>query len=225
MKKISRSSFVLGFAAAIGALLAVGAVAVARPHSSARAKLPASRETPTPSRAPLAVFEQPRGPRDDLPASLRASAADLAGGPELEPEVRNGTVALSSSRLALSDLGAKEASLYLLRTAKGRVCMVLTNGPQGCDTLPFTAARPASWGLVDTDGYRKGSPTSLYGIVPNNVDRVTVVDDLGTRADARLGSNAFYLELGDGSAMPTSIVLGYAGGDSATIDLPALTIG
>jgi hypothetical protein len=225
MNKINRPSFVLGFAAAIGALLAVGTVAVARPHSSARAKAPARVDTPVPSRAPLAVLRRPRNASDDLPEALEEDAAGLAGGPELAPAVRNGAVSLPSSRLALSDLGEKNASLYLVPTAKGRICLLLTNGPEGCDTLPFTPARPANWGLFDTDGYRTGSPTGVYGIVPNNVDRVTVVDDRGTRTDARLANNAYYLELGNGAAMPKSIILRFTDGASATMEVPTLTVG
>ena len=105
------------------------------------------------------------------------------------------------------------------------MCLVITNGTQGCDEGRFTVAYPASWGLADADGYRKGAPTKVYGLVPNNVDRVTVVDDKGGRTAARVGNNAYYAELAEGAAMPTSIVLDYADGGSATIDLPAITIG
>ena len=223
--RMTRPAFVLGFAAAIGSLLALGTVALARPHSEPRLAAPSARATGAPSRAPLAVLSRPRGPSDDLPASLVASVADLAGGPELVPEVRNGTVLTRSSHLALSELGATKASFYVVPTAKGRVCIVITNGTQGCDEGRFTVAYPASWGLADADGYRKGAPTNVYGLVPNNADRVTVVDDKGGRTDARLGNNAFYVELADGAAMPTSLVVHYADGGAATIDLPKITVG
>jgi hypothetical protein len=102
---------------------------------------------------------------------------------------------------------------------------VITNGPQGCEEADFGAARPGSWGLVDADGYRKGGPTSVYGLVPNNVDRVTVVDDHGAKTDARLANNAYYLELPNLIAMPKEIVLSFSDGGSATIAIPKLTVG
>jgi hypothetical protein len=225
MTRITRPSFVLGFATAIGGLLALGTVALARPHSAPRPAARPARATGAPSPAPLAVLSRPRGLSDDLPAALVASVADLAGGPELVPEVRNGTVLTRSSHLALSDLGTTNASFYVVPTAKGRVCIVITNGTQGCDEGRFTVAYPASWGLADADGYRKGAPTSVYGLVPNNVDRVTVVDDNGGRTEARVGNNAYYVELADGAAMPTSVVVQYANGRSATVDLPKITVG
>jgi hypothetical protein len=225
MKRISRPSFVLGFAAAIGGLLAVGTVALARAHPTSRPATSSAHVTGAPSSAPLAVLSQPREAKDDLPNGLVASVSDLAGGPELAPELRNGAVQTGSSHLALSNLGAAKASFYVVPTAKGRVCLVITNGPQGCDDGHFTVARPATWGLTDADGYRKGRPTSVDGLVPNNVVHVTVVDDHGGRTDARLANNAYYLELPNPIAMPTEIVLAYAGGGSATIDLPNLTVG
>jgi len=225
MKRISRPSFVLGFAAAIGGLLAVGTVALARAHPTSRPATRSVQATGAPSSAPLAVLSRPREAKDDLPAGLVASVADLAGGPELAPEVRNGAVQTRASHLALSNLGAAKASFYVVPTAKGRVCIVITNGPQGCDDGHFTVARPATWGLTDADGYRKGRPTSVDGLVPNNVDRVTVVDDKGGRTDARLGNNAYYVELADGAAMPTSVFVHFADGGSATIDLPSITVG
>ena len=48
MKKISRPSFILGFAAAIGALAALGAVAFARPHPAIRQH---ERSSPSTSRS------------------------------------------------------------------------------------------------------------------------------------------------------------------------------
>jgi hypothetical protein len=225
MKRMSRPSFVLGFAAAIGGLLALGTVALARPHSTPRPATRSVRATGAPSSAPLAVLSQPREAKDDLPAELVPSVADLAGGPELAPEVRNGAVRIGSSHLALSNLGAAKASFYIVPTAKSRVCLVITNGSQGCAEDHFTVAQPATWGLTDVDGYRKGKSTSVDGLVPNNVVRVTVVDDHGARTDARLANNAYYLELPNPIAMPTEIVLGYAGGGSATITLPEITVG
>ena len=154
-------------------------------------------------------------------------AADLAERGALAEGVleRIEQVAAGSSHLALSDLGSAKASFYVVPTAKGRGCIVITNGPEGCIEDHFTTAQPATWGLADADGYRKGSPTSVDGLVPNNVVRVTVVDDHGGRTDARVGNNAYYLELPNPVAMPTQIVVGFAGGGSATVTLPEITIG
>jgi len=225
MKKISRPSFVLGFAAAIGGLFAVGAVALAQPHRAARPATKALVAKGVPSRDPLAVLSHPRSAKDDLPAALASSAADLAGGPELAPEVRNGTVRIASSHLALTDLGAQKRSLYIVPTTKNRVCEVMANGPQGCGEADFTPANPGSWGMFDVDGYAKGAPTSVYGLVPNNVDRVTVVDDRGASTIAQLANNAYFLELPDATAMPKSIVLSFSDGGSATMQVPKPTVG
>lgn len=223
--KISRTSFVLGFAAATGALLAVGAVAIARPGSADGPQAVSAPASGVPSQAPLAVLSAPRRPSDALPAELVQSASSLAGGPELAPEVRNGAVRVEASHLALSNLGAKARSFYIVPTAKGLVCVVITDGAQGCEEGRFDAAHPASWGMSDVDGYRHGTPTDVDGLVPNNAVRVTVVDDKGGRTDARVGNNAYYVELADGTAMPTSVVVYFAGGGSATIDLPKITVG
>ena len=223
--KTARTSFVLGFAATGGVLLAVGAVALARPGSAEGPRSGPAPVSGVPSQAPLAVLSKPRRPDDALPPALAASASALAGGPELAPEIRNGAVRVEASHLALSNLGAEARSFYIVPTAKGRVCVVITNGAEGCEEGNFGAAHPASWGLSDVDGYRHGTPTEVDGLVPNNVVRVTVVDDKGGRTAARVGNNAYYAELAEGAAMPTSIVLDYADGGSATIDLPAITIG
>ena len=223
--KIGRTSFVLGFAAAVGALLAVGAVAIARPGSAGGPRSERAQISGVPSQAPPAILSAPRRPDDALPRALAASASALAGGPELAPEVRNGAVRVEASHLALSNLGAEARSFYIVPTAKGRVCVVITDGPQGCEEGRFDAAHPASWGMSDVDGYRHGTPTEVDGLVPNNAVRVTVVDDKGGRTDARVGNNAYYVELADGAAMPTSVVVYFAGGGSATVNLPKITVG
>ena len=227
MKMKSRPSFVLGFAAAIGGVLALGTVALARPHSSPRMVASATSATGAPSPAPLAILSHVRDARDNLPASLVASVADLAGSVALAPEVRNGTALVASSHLALADLGGpnSNSALYVVPTSKGRGCVVFTNGPHGCDTTDFTAARPGTWEMFDVDGYRYGSPTRVDGLVPNNVDRVTVIDDRGGRTDARLANNAYYLELSNPDAMPKEVVLNFADGGSASIEVPRITVG
>jgi hypothetical protein len=225
MKKISRPSFVLGFAAAIGALIALAAVAVARPHPTPRPVRAAVVKRGVPSRDPLAVLSSPRSAKDELPPGLAHSVADLAGGPELAPEVRNGAVRAGSSYLALADLGSRNISLYIVPTAKDRVCLVMANDPQGCNTVDFTPEQPGTWGMFDADGYRTGAPTSVYGLVPNNVIRVTIVDDGGTSTIARLANNAYFLELADATALPKSIILSFSDGGSATMAVPKITVG
>ncbi|HEX6699665.1 MAG TPA: hypothetical protein VF101_02950 [Gaiellaceae bacterium] len=225
MKKISRPSFVLGFAAAIGALIAFGAVAVARPHPALRPARAAVTKTGAPSRDPLAVLSRPRSAKDELPPGLAQSVADLAGGPELAPAVRNGAVHGGLSHLALADLGSKNISLYIVPTAKGRVCLVMANGPQGCTTVDFTPEQPGTWGMFDGDGYRTGAPTSVYGLVPNNATRVTIVDDHGASTVARLANNAYFLELQDATALPKSILVDFSDGGSATMEVPKITVG
>ena len=215
----------LGLAAVSGCLLAVGTVALAGPDSSPRTGALVARATGTPSPAPLAILSHQRTAKDDLPAGLVATVADLAGGAELAPEVRNGTVLTNSSHLALVDVGASRSSFYVVPTSNGRICLVITNGPQGCEEAFFTDAQPGRWGFVDADGYRHGLPTSVHGLVPNNVDRVTVIDDHGARTDARLANNAYYIEVPSSVAMPTEIVLSFADGGSASLVIPTLPVG
>ena len=74
MTRMARPSFVLGFATAVGGLLALGTVALARPHSAPRPATRSAHGTGAPSTAPLAVLSRPRGPSDDLPAPLVADA-------------------------------------------------------------------------------------------------------------------------------------------------------
>ena len=129
---VRRMSSWLGLSAAVGLGLALAVSAFARETGPVGARQFAAVPSDSPSPAPLAVFSKPHSARDALPAELVERAASLAGGSELPDAVRNGTLDLANAKLLLADVGSTHSNLYAFPTSKGRVCYMLTAGPEGC---------------------------------------------------------------------------------------------
>ena len=216
MKLGTKSSFLFGITVGVGAICSVGVLAFAsedRPSSAGAAR-------GEPSHAPLAVFDRRQTPSDALPGSVAATLRGLEGSADVSEKLRPGQLVLERSRLLLADLDTRGADLYAFRSEKGRVCYALTTGPQGC-IAPFNIDQPVSWSLFDHDGFGAGRPTAVFGLTPNNVTGVEVGVGGSTRA-ARLANNAYFLEIGDGTALPDRLIVRFTNGRSTTIDLGEL---
>jgi hypothetical protein len=72
---------------------------------------------------------------------------------------------------------------------------------------------------------RRRRPRGCHGCAEARRSATPELDDESGRTNARLGNNAYYVELADGTAMPTSIVVHFTDGGSATTDLPNITVG
>jgi len=213
-----RTSFWLGFSAALGLLLTVAMVALAGRSSSGS---PAVTKNDSPDRGPLAVFSKKRGPADVLPARLAASLGDLAGDASVPAALRNGTPQLEKSRLLLSNVGSTHADLYAFPTSKGYVCQAFDAGPRGC-SRSFTRELPVGLTRFDVDGLGTGTPMAIAGLVPNNITRVDVVVE-GTAHAALLRNNAYFFEAPNAAAQPEAVRVHFASGNTTTIPLAQIT--
>jgi hypothetical protein len=207
-------SFFLGFSAAIGLLLAFTVVAVAGNRGAATGVGPPPG---TPASA-MNVFQRAARLNDVLPASATAAAAALQeGAGSVSAALQPGALATSSSRLLLSDLGTRGASLYAFRTTKGQVCTVFTStyGSAGCFER-FTPEAPISWDIRDVDQVGSGLPAVVDGMVPNDVSSIAVVVG-GVSYPAQMNNNAFFYELPTAAAWPTAINVSYTNGATQSI--------
>ena len=208
----------LGLSAAVGLGLALAVSAFARETGPVGARQFAAVPSDSPSPAPLAVFSKPHSARDALPAELVERAASLAGGSELPDAVRNGTLDLANAKLLLADVGSTHSNLYAFPTSKERVCYVLTAGPEGC--LVFTREIPVGISMFDADGFDAGTPTTILGLVPNNVVDVEVRIG-GQTYGATFGNNAYFFEPPSTTLEPEGLRVTFRSGRVTTITLPA----
>jgi hypothetical protein len=145
-----------------------------------------------------------------MPAALAQSVRGLAGDQSIPEALRNGAVDPNQSRLLLADIGPVHGGLYAFPSAKGRTCYALEGGPQSCHHR-FTLEQPVGVTIYDPDGFNRGVPMGMFGLVPNNVVAVDIVVD-GRSYAARLGENAYFLELPTGLWTRLEIVSTYRSG-------------
>lgn len=168
-----------------------------------------------PSNAPLAVFAVPRAQDDQLPPELAASVTALEGGTDVPAHYRNGALKLAESRVLLRDAGTAHWSLYAFPSARGFTCYALTHGPQSCHR-DFTADRPIGSVIFDEDGLRRGGPTTIFGLLPNNVTGIRIL--VGNASyEPIIGRNAYLFELPDGATQPDQIVVTFRSRKTTTI--------
>jgi hypothetical protein len=161
----------------------------------------------------LGVFDRPRRERDQIPRdAFDESLTDddytnYAG--QQEP---------TKSRLALENVGTREVDVYLVPTTKGHVCQYVVD-PQ---EEPFAGSTGCTESLPDDVNWSaSGSERTLEveGIVADSVARVQV-EVWGTRIDAAVGGNAFYLWTEVGRSCPQAVgavVLHYRDGSSRVV--------
>jgi hypothetical protein len=167
----------------------------------------------------VSALSAPHEAADVLPPTFVAAVRELAlsAGPNVPRELLPGEPLLNESRLLLADLGPQNARLYAVPTSTGKVCLVFSGGLTGCEES--FANSPMSWSLFDPDRLGSGEPFTLYGMAPDDVNRVQVAVE-GVLHRALLKNNAFYYRLSDARALPQKIVVSFVDGTSETISLP-----
>jgi hypothetical protein len=212
--------FWLGFSVAIGGILAVAVVAMARPSGSPTKE--ATSDPGTPAASSVGALNRPATAADALPAEAAAIAgALLSGAPSSSSESNPGSLASSKSRRLLSGLGSRGVSLYVVPTSKGQVCTVFsgTYGSAGCFDR-FTDEASVSLDVRDVDEVGGGLPAIVDGLAPSNVKAIDVTVG-GQRHAATLGNNAFFYELASPSAWPEALTITYRNGATRTISIAA----
>jgi hypothetical protein len=121
-----------------------------------------------------------------------------------------GTVIATGARTLLGDLGPTRRQLSLVATSSGGVCLALTDFAIQC-VPAFAGDQELSWFIATPSA----GPVALYGIARDDVTAVEAVFADDTTASARLGNNAFYLELT--STQPGNLVVQLADGSSRVV--------
>lgn len=202
-----RLTFLLGFVAAVVAIVAIAVVAGASTGRSDSHK-GAAAAGPVPAAAQMAVFSRTRSSADAVPAADVAKEAALGVDDINVPgDQRPGTPNNNRSHLLLDHVGISDAAVYAVPTDKGRVCFIFTAGAEGC-VAAFTDQVPTAYVLL---------PPDIVGLVPDSVTRVTVRVN-GSEQDATLRNGAFFYEL-QPNAAAQAITLYYDDGHSRSVDV------
>jgi hypothetical protein len=121
-----------------------------------------------------------------------------------------GSVIATDARALLGDLGAAHRELTLVTTTSGSACLALTDFAIQC-VPAFASDQQIAWFVATPSA----GPAALYGIARDDVTAVEAAFADDTTAIARLGSNAFYLELT--TSRPGSLVVQLADGSSHVV--------
>jgi len=212
--------FWLGFSAALGGILAIAVVALARPSSSPTIR--AANAPSVPAASAVGALNRPATAADALPPEAAAIAgALLNGAPSASSDANPGSLTSSKSRRLLSGLGSRGVSLYAIPTSKGAVCTVFSvaYGSAGCFDR-FTDEAPVSVDVRDVDQVGGGLPAIVDGLAPSNVKAIEVTVN-GQRHSATLANNAFFYELAPSSSWPQTVTITYRNGATRTLSLAA----
>jgi len=163
----------------------------------------------------MRVLATSRTAADVIPASFAPMLSTFLPGDSVAEAQRPGALESSRSHRLLADLGPAHAVMYALPTNKGQVCFI------------FADPEPKSGGCVPTFGgdagipriIGGGRPREVYGLVPDSVTSVGVVEQ-GAEHDAVVQNNAYYYRLVSTSGYPEAIVVTYADGTTTTENIP-----
>jgi len=155
----------------------------------------------SPSSEEMSVFSRPRTEADVLPKRLSYRLGMFSECTTRELDRYGacfGKGLGDASRLLLSELGAKETSLYAWPTETGAVCWAWDEGAGSC-VLDWTDLEEqrgfgAAFMGIDPDEHGAGAPQALVGIVPDDVVSAEVVV-LGESHPALVESNGLIYEL------------------------------
>ncbi len=111
---------------------------------------------------------------------------------DVSARVRDTDQALARSgvRLLRRDLGTTGSDVYAFRTHRGAICFLVTGQAGACPRDPTDGTPGLSWTIGG--GYGE-IPSSLAGIVSDDVDRVALVID-GQVASTSIKNNVVYGE-------------------------------
>lgn len=157
-----------------------------------------------------------------MPTELAQSVRGLAGDERVPDVLRNGAIDPSRSRLLLAGVGPVHGGLYAFPSARGRICYALEAGPQSCHSR-FSPEQPVGVTIYDPDGFNRGVTPGIFGLVPNNVVAVDIVID-GRSYAARLGENAYFLELPTARWTTLDVAATYRGGTTVATSVPPLKL-
>jgi hypothetical protein len=133
-------------------------------------------------------------------ASVDGVTADDSNVPE---EFLPGKAQAGALRIAMAGLGASKRTIYLVRTAKGRICAGLTGFSSGCLAgLPLDT--PLTAHSADPDQNGSGEPALVWGVVRDLVQRIDVIVN-GQPQPAELARNAYFFQLASNTLAPTAI--------------------
>ena len=211
---LRRTPFLLGFSAALGAVLALSVVAFA----SADGATSSDPATPADATSVVSSFSRARTSEDVLsPLASRALerlVAVAAPSDALNPGLPEPS---RSRRVTATADGGARGIVYLVPTSKKQVCYVITpSGQAGCSDGTGLVRDGVEWGLFDSDGIGVGSPTIVHGLVATNVTGLAIDADGKTTA-ATINDGAFYTEM---AGTPESITLTLSDGTQREIGVP-----
>lgn len=152
----------------------------------------------------LAIFSRPQTATEAQAAVSGPIAETMRLLAHNEPSVPSdwlpGQAQSDQLRIATSNLTARDRTLFLFRTAKGRICAGVTDLTAGClSGLPGGMAVTTEYG----GGYRDEGPI-VWGIARDDVVDVNVLVN-GKTYPAIIAKNAYFFQVPDIS-LPTSAI-------------------
>lgn len=208
---LRRSSFMLGFSAALGVLLAVSVVAFAGPDSSTSARA----EAPSRATDVFTAFGRARTGDDALSPeaeTILAAISPSAPSSTLDP----GRIVPSESRRVV---GPNGHVIYLVPTDKQLVCYVeLVSNHAGCSDGSRLANDGVELSLIDPDGLGQGEPTVLSGFVAADVVSLQVSAQGNRLAGAVTGNGVFFVT---STSIPDGLVVAFEDGSMRPISIPS----
>jgi hypothetical protein len=208
--------FVLSLAAGLTLAFAVGAVASSTGSGGASAerslaKAEAARDA-LPDSSVMAIFARPATATDALPTAAENVVHQFSTAP-VPDAVNPGIADLANSRRALTGAGGEDASLYLVPTAKGSLCMVWVPDIGGGCTQGF---QPGTNAVVVRNSLN--GVIHVWGIFRSNVKGVSAVVN-GQAQPLTLGESSFFYE---GDALPSNLILNLANGSTENVVVAAI---
>lgn len=211
----TRRSFFIGIVFALVCVVGVSVVAIAA--DGAFQKNGSASSAPTVNGADIAVFKAAVKASDHAPSSVVAAALSLNdGSTTVASSLRPGSILMGQSRMLVADRSGS-AKIFGFPSDRGKLCYVVVEGPVGCED-EVGGSHP-SWGIYDPDAVGDGEPASVYGFVADKARNVNVVVD-GVSTSAKLGRNAYYLQLPAATSIASLIEIVYRDGSTESIPLP-----
>ena len=212
-RRVRGRSLILAFAAA--ATIAIPATAFASQIGhfiESLTQREAARDA-LPDTAVMAVFNRPPTSTDAPPPSAQAVLRQFGAGIPASDPTNPGVGDLTGSRRALVGAGVAHASLYLVPTNKGTLCMVWVPDIGGGCTQGFMPGA----NVIVMRGFINGS-SHVWGIFRDDVKSVTAIVN-GQDRPVTLGESAFFYE---GTSLPSNLVLQLANGNKETVPVAAI---
>ena len=212
-RRVRGRSLILGFAAAAAIAIPAAAFAGQIGHFiESLAQREAARDA-LPDTAVMAVFKRAPTSADALPPSAQAVLKQFGAGLPATDPTNPGTGDLNGSRRALVGAGTAHASLYLVPTNKGTLCMVWVPDIGGGCTQGFMPGVD----IIVVRSFVNGL-SHVWGIVRADVKSVSAVVNDQDRPVIQGESSFFY----EGTSLPSNLILELANGSEETVPVAAI---